>query len=127
MGIDLKAIREDMEESTDAGFGIASVYPPHITELIDRVEAAEKRIADAIGFIERNATEHCCSGSDEIDVEATIAILKGEGDPRDTEHVVCDCLPRYGPPHCHLCSQSAQGHSGDWNTVALWPCTPSLA
>ena len=94
--------------------------------LVARMLLAEKRIEDAIGFIKRNATEHCCSGSDEIDVDAAIAILMGEGDPRDTEHVECDCLPKYGPPHCHLCSQIERGHSGDWNYVAKWPCAPSL-
>lgn len=35
-------------------------------------------------------------------------------DPRDTQHIKCDCVPSYGPPHCHLCSKE-QGKEIEWN------------
>lgn len=34
--------------------------------------------------------------------------------PQEFLHVECDCVPQYGPPHCHLC-----------DTLRLpieWPC-----
>ena len=34
-------------------------------------------------------------------------------DPRDTEHVECDCVPNLGPTHCHLCGTTA-GHPVTW-------------
>lgn len=36
-------------------------------------------------------------------------------DPRDTEHIECNCTPTLGAPHCHLCS--------DETRIALWPCS----
>lgn len=35
-------------------------------------------------------------------------------DPRDTEHIECDCVPADGPPHCHLCGERA-GHPVAWS------------
>jgi hypothetical protein len=35
------------------------------------------------------------------------------GDPHETEHIWCDCVPQLGPPHCHLCSEIA-GREMPW-------------
>lgn len=32
-------------------------------------------------------------------------------DPRDTEHIRCDCVPSLGPPHCH-----------QHELETVWPC-----
>ena len=36
-----------------------------------------------------------------------------ENDPRDTEHMMCNCVPNLGPEHCHLCSKE-QGKEVNW-------------
>lgn len=35
-------------------------------------------------------------------------------DPRETEHIECNCVPELGPSHCHLCSERA-GHPVPWS------------
>lgn len=35
-------------------------------------------------------------------------------DPRETQHVRCDCVPGLGPAHCHLCGDRA-GHVVPWD------------
>lgn len=35
-------------------------------------------------------------------------------DPRETEHIECDCVPDLGPSHCHLCGERA-GHPVPWS------------
>ena len=50
-------------------------------------------------------------GADAILAEFT---LTRKQDPRDTEHVECDCVPADGPPHCHLCGERV-GHPVVWS------------
>lgn len=34
-------------------------------------------------------------------------------DPREWQHVECDCVPDLGPSHCHLCGKEA-GREMPW-------------
>lgn len=54
-------------------------------------------------------------------------------DPRETEHIECDCVPEIGPSHCHLCSVNL-GHPVSWgeaeqlkeHQIANTDSTPTL-
>ena len=45
------------------------------------------------------------------------------GDPRETEHMTCDCVPHLGPPHCHMCAILA-GREVPWDEAHPTAETP---
>lgn len=90
-----------------------------------RAVAAEKHLADAVGYIERNSSEGMDTLVEEVESEPVLAILRGQGNPVDISHVRCDCMAAYGaPPHCHLCQELAQGPflRGQYGHTIAWPC-----
>ncbi len=83
----------------------------------------------ALGYVERNSQEDDQSMTLTVESDPVLAILHGNGDPRDTEHVACDCLPKYGPPHCHLCGQLDQTprYKGQfYGDPVVWPCPAAV-